>query len=84
MAQSGEGLTGLRLSGCQHRSWGTQLHLLLQAPPPSCVWGVAQWLPTLEKQRDTESQCSMMWAGGTCRATEAFSSRAPSRWTLTP
>lgn len=39
---------------------GTQLCLLLRAPPPSRAWGAAQQLPTLEKQSDTESQCSTM------------------------
>lgn len=40
--------------------------------------------PTLEKQKDTESQCSTRRAGGTRRATAAFISRAPSRWTRAP
>lgn len=40
--------------------------------------------PTLERQKDTESQCSTRRAGGTRRATAAFISRAPSRWTRAP
>ena len=78
VALLGEGVRGPRVSSCLPRSPRTQLSLLRWGPPPSCSF------PTLEKQRDTESQCSMMRAGGTPRATAAFINRAPSRWTRTP
>lgn len=39
---------------------------------------------TLEKHRDTESQCWVMWAGSMAWATAAFISRAPSMCTRSP
>lgn len=78
MASLGERVRGPRVSTCLPSSPRTQLSLLQWAPPPFCSF------PTLEKQRDTESQCSTMQAGGTPRATAAFINRAPSRWTRTP
>lgn len=84
LALSGEGIKGSRASDCQQRNSGTQLCLLLWAPPPSCVWGGSPAAFPPWRNRDTESQCSTKQAGGTCRATEALSSRGPSRWTRTP
>lgn len=59
-----------------------------QSPSLSCSRPApgAPSLPqlTLEKQRDTESQCWVICAGSTAWATAAFSSRAPSMCTRSP
>lgn len=67
----------------QPESWA------LSPMPPLCWAHLAPGTPsprehTLEKHRDTESQCWVICAGSTSWATAAFISRAPSMCTRSP